>query len=46
MVYKKTNKLMKQLNNNTFRKNSYNFRWEKLWFLKNTLEKIFGVVTV
>ena len=42
----KTNKLMKQLNNNTFGKNSWNCHWEKLCFLRNTLGKIPGVATV
>ena len=36
---------MKQLNNNTFRKNSWSRHWEKLCFLKNTPKKIPRVVT-
>ena len=36
---------MKQLNNNTFGKNSWRRYWEKLCFLRNTLEKIPGVAT-
>ena len=32
---------MKQLNNNTFGKNSWSRHWEKLCFLRNTLEKNF-----
>ena len=36
---------MKQLNNNTFGKNSWSHHWEKLCFLRNTLGKILGVAT-
>ena len=36
---------MKQLNNNTFRKNFQSRHWEKLCFLRNTLGKIPGVAT-
>ena len=36
---------MKQLNNNTFGKNSWSCHWEKLCFLRNTLGKIPGVAT-
>ena len=37
---------MKQLNNNTFGKNSWSRHWEKLCFLRNTLKKILGAATV
>ena len=36
---------MKQLNNNTFGKNSWRHYWEKLCFLRNTLRKIPRVAT-
>ena len=36
---------MKQLNNNTFGKNSWNRHWKKLYFLRNTLGKILRVAT-
>ena len=36
---------MKQLNDNTFEKNSWSSHWEKLCFLRNTLEKIPEVAT-
>ena len=37
---------MKQLNNNTFGKNSRSRHWKKLYFLKNTMKKIHEVATV